>query len=98
MSAYVVLDIEVLDPVKYETYRKLAPPTVAAYGGRYLARGGKTLVPEGDWNPKRLVILQFESMDRAVEWLNSPEYSAVKHLRIEATHSNVVIVEGVDQI
>ncbi len=98
MPAYAILDIEVIDPVQYETYRKLAPPTVAAYGGKYLARGGKTLSPEGDWKPKRLVILEFESVARATQWLNSPEYSAIKQLRIQSTHSNMVIVEGVDQL
>lgn len=65
MPAYVLLDIEVIDPVQYETYKKLAPATVASYGGRYLARGGKTETTEGDWKPNRLVILEFESFDKA---------------------------------
>ena len=98
MSAYAILDIEVIDPVQYDTYKKLAPPTVAAYGGKYLARGGKTATLEGDWKPQRLVILEFESFDRAMQWLNSPEYSSVKHLREQSTRSKMVIVEGLDQL
>ena len=94
MPAYVLFDIEVIDPVQYETYKKLAPATVAAYGGRYLARGGRTETVEGDWKPNRLVILEFESFERAKEWMNSHEYSTIKHLRLESTHSKTVILEG----
>ena len=95
MSAYVIVDIQVTDPVGYEEYKKLAPPIVAAYGGRYLARGGKTETLEGDWLPKRLVILEFESAERAKAWLNSPEYRAPRQLRRQTTKTNMVVVEGV---
>jgi uncharacterized protein (DUF1330 family) len=67
--------------VGYEEYKKLAPSAVAAYGGKYLARGGKTETLEGDWSPKRLVILEFENTARAKGWLNSPEYRAARQLR-----------------
>ena len=95
MSAYVIVDIQVTDPVGYEEYKKLAPPIVAAYGGKYLARGGKTETLEGDWSPKRLVILEFESAERAKAWLNSPEYRAPRQLRRQTTKTNMVVVEGV---
>jgi len=95
MSAYVIVDIQVTDPVGYEEYKKLAPPIVAAYGGKYLARGGKTETLEGDWSPKRLVILEFESAERAKAWLNSPEYRAPRQLRNQTTKTNMVVVEGV---
>jgi uncharacterized protein (DUF1330 family) len=95
MAAYVILDIEVLDPVKYDAYRRLAPATVTAYGGKYLARGGRTESVEGDWRPSRLVILEFASVEQAKTWYNSPEYSAIKPMRLEATHSKTVILEGV---
>ena len=94
MSAYVIVDIQVTDPVGYEEYKKLAPPIVAAYGGRYLARGGKTETLEGDWSPKRLVILEFESVERAKAWLNSPEYRAARQLRHQTAKTNMVVVEG----
>ncbi len=95
MPAYVVVDIEVTDPVGYEEYKKLAPPAVAAYGGKYLARGGKTETLEGDWVPKRLVILEFENAGRAKAWLNSPEYRAARQLRHQTARTNMVVVEGV---
>jgi uncharacterized protein (DUF1330 family) len=94
MSAYVVVDIEVDDPTVYEEYKKLAPPTIAAYGGKYLARGGRTEILEGDWSPQRLVILEFENMARARQWLDSPEYTKVKSLRHRAAKTRMVAVEG----
>ena len=94
MSAYIIAEIDVHDPVEYEEYKKLVPPSIAAYGGRYLARGGKTEVLEGNWNPKRIVILEFESIERAKEWLDCPEYSEAKKIRHRAAISNLIVVEG----
>jgi uncharacterized protein (DUF1330 family) len=94
MPAYVVVDIEVTDPVRYEDYKKLAASAVAAYGGKYLARGGQTEVLEGQWAPKRLVILEFESMERAKAWLESPEYAPGRKLRHETATSDMVLVQG----
>src|SRR5512146_2177038 len=94
MTAYVILDIDVKDPTTYKGYIDLAPATVEAYGGKYLARAGRTEVLEGEWVPKRLVILQFESIERARVWLDSPEYKPVKRLRHAAAVSNVVTIEG----
>ncbi len=94
MTAYVILDIDVKDPTTYKEYAALAPATVAAYGGEYLARAGRTEKLEGNWVPKRLVILQFETVDRAKQWLDSPEYAPVKRLRHEAATSNMVVTEG----
>ncbi len=95
MSAYVIVDIDVTDAEGYQEYVKLAPPTVSLYGGRYLARGGKNEVLEGTWQPKRLVILEFASSDKARAWLNSPEYTPIKNLRHRYARSNMVLVEGV---
>ena len=97
MAAYVIVDIEVTDPVRYEEYKKLAAPAVTAYGGKYLARGGQTEILEGDWQPKRLVILEFESMARAKEWLTSPEYALARKLRHQTARSHMLLVEGVGQ-
>lgn len=94
MSAYVVVEIEVTDPQGYEQVKKLTPPIVAAYGGRYLARGGRTEVAHGDWQPKRLVILEFDSFEQAQAWVNSPEYSQVRVLRDQTARVNMVITEG----
>ena len=95
MTAYAIVDIEVTDPVGYEDYKKLAAPTVALYGGKYIARGGKNEVLEGDWAPDRLVILQFENSERAKAWLNSPEYAEARPLRHKYARSKMVVVDGV---
>lgn len=94
MSAYVIVDITVNDPVRYEEYKKLAPPAIAAYGGKYLARGGKTEVLEGDWSPNRVIILEFESVETAKKWLDSPEYRKGRALRHQTAASKMVVVEG----
>ena len=95
MTAYVIVDINVTDPVRYEEYKKLAAPTVEIYGGKYIARGGKTEVLEGNWVPNRLVILEFEDLEQAKKWLNSPEYSGPRGIRHDTATSNTVVIEGV---
>lgn len=94
MTAYVIVDIEVLDPENYKEYVRLAPETVKLYGGRYIARGGQNETLEGEWQAKRLVILEFESIANAKQWLNSPEYMPVKALRHKYAKTNMVVVEG----
>ena len=95
MTAYVILDVEVTDPANYEGYKKLAAPTVALYGGTYVVRGGQAETLEGDWEPKRIVVLQFESVERAKAWINSPEYSEARALRRKYSISKAIVVEGV---
>lgn len=94
MPAYVVVNVKVQDPVRYETYKKMAPASIAQYGGRYIARGGKVDVMEGDWIPERLVLLEFPSAERAREWWSSPEYADARALRHATSHSQLVITEG----
>jgi len=94
MAGYVIADVEVLDPAGYEEYRRGVPATIAAYGGRYLVRGGATEVAEGEWIPKRVVILEFESAARAKAWLESPEYRPLRQIRQRCAKSKVVVVEG----
>ena len=95
MAAYLIADIDVRDPVAFEEYRKQVAPLVAKFGGKYLVRGGAFEKVEGDWNPKRWVVLEFESVERVNEFYCSEEYKPVRDLRIKASSSNVVIVEGV---
>ena len=95
MTAYVIVDIEVHDPLGYEEYKKLAPAAVELYGGKYLARGGKTETLEGDWAPSRLVILQFESSEQAKKWWDSDEYREARAMRQKTTNSQMVVIEGV---
>lgn len=94
MSAYVIVDIEVTDPEAYEDYRSQVPPLVAKYGGKYLVRGGAFEILEGDWTLNRLVVIEFPSITAAKEFYDSEEYSPVKAIRLKATKSNLVVVEG----
>jgi uncharacterized protein (DUF1330 family) len=98
MSAYVIVDITVTDPDRYEVYKRLAPEAVELYGGRYLARGGAVETLEGDWSPTRLVILEFESVERAKAWWDSPEYHDAKGIRHEAARSQMIVVPGAGPI
>ncbi|MEO8358145.1 MAG: DUF1330 domain-containing protein [Chloroflexota bacterium] len=95
MTAYVIVDINVTDPTGYDEYKKLAPAAVELYGGKYIARGGRTETLEGDWAPTRLVILEFESIEQAKTWLDSSEYSEARKMRHATTISNMVVIEGV---
>lgn len=95
MSAYVIVEIEVTDPVGYEEYKKQAAATVHQYGGKYIVRGGKAEVLEGDWKPKRIVVLQFDSMERAKEWLNCEEYREPRKMRHATAKTNMILVEGI---
>lgn len=95
MSAYVIVDIEIHDPSVYDEYRKVVGPTLTQYGGKFVVRGGKIDVLEGNWNPKRIVILEFENAARAREWYDSEEYRAPKQIRMKASKGNLVLVEGV---
>ena len=94
MSAYVIADVEVLDPAGYEAYRQQVPPTIAAFGGRYVVRGGALTALEGDWSPKRCVILEFPSMAQLEAWYDSPAYVPLRALRERTTKSRLVKVEG----
>jgi uncharacterized protein (DUF1330 family) len=94
MTAYVIIDVEVTDSDGYKEYAKMAPQTVMQYGGKYIARGGSNETLEGDWHAKRLVILEFPSVEQAQKWLNSPEYAPARALRHQYARSNMVVVEG----
>jgi uncharacterized protein (DUF1330 family) len=95
MPAYVVVDIAVRDCERYERYKQLAAPTVAAYGGRYLVRGGASETLEGGWMPSRFVILEFPDADAGRAWWHSSEYGPAKALRQASADTDMVLVEGV---
>ena len=78
MAAYLLVDCEVTDAERYERYKQLAPAAIAKFGGRYLARGGATDVLEGNWLPRRVVVLEFPSTDAARRFYDSPEYRAAR--------------------
>ena len=95
MSAYVIVEIDILDPAGYGEYKKLAGATVEKYGGKYIVRGGSTEVLEGNWKPKRIVVLQFESTQRAREWLNCEEDREPRKMRHRTAETKMILVEGV---
>jgi uncharacterized protein (DUF1330 family) len=95
MPAYIILNVEVTDPERYGEYAKTGAPTVAQYGGRYLARGGRAEKLEGGVEPKRVVVIEFNTADRARAWWASSEYAGPKAVRQSAARSDVILVEGV---
>ncbi|HEY3992648.1 MAG TPA: DUF1330 domain-containing protein [Ktedonobacteraceae bacterium] len=95
MAAYFIVDVNVEDPTTYEEYRKLVNPTLELYGGKFLVRGGAVETIEGDWQPQRLVILEFENTEHFKRWYYSPEYSAAREIRFRASHARAVLVQGV---
>ncbi|PYJ07546.1 MAG: DUF1330 domain-containing protein [Verrucomicrobia bacterium] len=95
MAAYVILEIDVTDPAGYEEYRKLTGPSLEKYGGKYLVRGGAIEILEGDWQPKRIVVLEFDSMQRAKERLSSEEYREPREIRHRSARTNMILVDGV---
>jgi uncharacterized protein (DUF1330 family) len=94
MSAYVIAEIDVVDPAGYEEYRKQVLAVVTQYGGKFLVRGGKVDPREGGWAPKRLVVLEFPSLAQAQKWYDSPEYAPLIKLRQKASKGKLILVEG----
>jgi uncharacterized protein (DUF1330 family) len=95
MAAYIVVDIDVHDAPGLEEYRREVPATVTKFGGRFLVRGGPFQVLEGGWQPKRMVLLEFPSVEQARRWYDSEEYRPLKAMRLKASTANLVLVDGV---
>jgi uncharacterized protein (DUF1330 family) len=94
MPAHVIADIEITDPAGYEEYRRRVPAIVAQYGGRYLVRGGASETLEGDWHPRRLVVLEFPSMAQARAWYDSEECREPRAIRQRCSQGHAILVEG----
>jgi uncharacterized protein (DUF1330 family) len=95
MAAYIYASVEVTDPVAYEEYRRQVPAIIAAYGGRYLVRGGATTALEGEPPANRLVILEFPDMARLRAFYDAPEYQPLAMIRQRASRSTLTAIEGV---
>jgi uncharacterized protein (DUF1330 family) len=95
MAAYVVVDVVVKDPVRYDDYRKRVQATLDAFGGRFLVRGGKVENLEGKWSPQRFVIVEFPDAAQARAWWNSEQYAEPKAIRQSASHTEMILVEGI---
>ena len=96
MAAYLISTIEITDPLGYEEYKKLVAPVLAKYGGKFVVRGGSIEYKEGDWQPKRIVVAQFESMDRARAFYDSPEYAPAKQIRQRTSVGSVLSSKAPD--
>ena len=96
MPAYVIVETDVTDPERYEQYKAASPGAIAAGGGRFLVRGGELVVLEGDWQPSRLVVLEFEDLAAAKRWYESEAYQGAKKLREGSAHLRMVAVQGAD--
>jgi len=94
MAAYVVVEVDVKDPERYADYRTMVPASLAVYGGKYLIRGGQVENLEGDWEPQRFVMIQFESVDQAKRWWDSEEYRQARDLRQATSDTRMIVVEG----
>jgi uncharacterized protein (DUF1330 family) len=95
MAAYIISDLTVLDPEAIEIYRTRAAASIARHGGRYLARGGKIEMLEGDWDPNLIVVVEFPDAASARAWYRSPDYAEALTVRDRALSRNLLLVEGV---
>lgn len=94
MPAYIIVDVTVEDTVAYEEYKKLTPSSIAAFGGKFIVRGGATEILEGDWQPGRVVVLEFPSLEKAKEWWASAAYAPAKLIRQRSAVTNMILVDG----
>ena len=97
MAAYVIVQLNVTDPEKYEAYKKLTPASIEKYGGKFLVRGGAHEDLEGKLEYSRLVLLEFSDFERAKQWYASPEYEEAKAVRAGAATAIFTVVEGADR-
>jgi uncharacterized protein (DUF1330 family) len=94
VAAYVIADVDVTDAERYAEYTGPVPESIARYGGRFLVRGGDTTVLEGDWRPRRLVVLEFPDADAALTWYHSAEYQELAKIRWSASTANFIVAKG----
>ena len=95
MSAYLVVQIDVTDPERYDQYRKMVPSSLEQYGGKFLIRGGPVETLEGSWHPSRFVVIEFDNTEQAKAWWSSAEYRPAKELRQQTSNTEMILVGGV---
>ena len=94
MKAFVIVDVDVKDPVRYEDYKKLTPGSLMPFEGRFVVRGGKAETLEGDWSPTRIVVVEFPSLEKAKAWWSSAGYAPAKAIRQSTSETQMIVVEG----
>lgn len=95
MPAYIIVDVKINSLEEYETYKKLTPASLAAYNGKFIVRGGQTEILEGEWQPGRVVVLEFPSLAIAKAWWASDEYAVAKAIRQRTAETKMIVVEGI---
>lgn len=94
MKAYIIADVKITDPVQYEEYKKLTPGSLKPFDGKFIVRGGATTTLEGDWQPGRIVMLEFPSLEKAKAWWSSETYAPAKAIRQAASETRMIVMEG----
>ncbi len=96
MAAYFIADLDIHDPEGYRTYARQVPATLEKYGGKILVAGGNPQTLEGDWHTKRIVMIEFPTLEQARAWQNSPEYAAIAGLRHASANARILLVQGLE--
>ena len=95
MPSYVIVEVNIADPVRYEEYKKLSGPSLVPFGGRFIVRGGPVEVLEGNHNPGRIVVLEFPSREQAKAWWGSDSYRPAKAIRQAVATTEMILVDGI---
>jgi uncharacterized protein (DUF1330 family) len=94
MPAYIIVEVDIHDPIQYEDYKKLTPASLMPYQGKFIVRGGETETLEGGWEPNRIVVLEFPTKDVAKQWWSSSEYAPAKALRQRTASTKMILIDG----
>jgi uncharacterized protein (DUF1330 family) len=94
MPAYIIVEVSIHSPKEYEDYKKLTPTSLIPFEGKFVVRGGQAETLEGDWNPERIVVLEFPTLEKAKAWWNSEQYAPAKALRHRTANSKMIVVPG----
>ena len=94
MPAYIIVEVSIQNQSEYEDYKKLTPPSLVPFYGKFIVRGGKTETLEGDWNPERIVVLEFPTVEKAKAWWSSEQYAPAKALRNRTAKTRMILVPG----
>lgn len=94
MKAYIIVDVNITDPMRYEDYKKLTPASLQSFEGKFIVRGGATETLEGEWTPGRIVIIEFPSLEKAKAWWSSEAYAPAKAIRQSTSTTRMIVVEG----
>ena len=94
MKAYIIVDVTITNPTLYEDYKKLTPASLAPFEGKFIVRGGSAETMEGNWEPGRIVVVEFPSLEKAKGWWSSATYAPAKAIRQSASKTKMILVEG----